>query len=930
MNRLFYAISLLAFASFSFVSCQKEPTPVNEDGKLVTVTFTADKTAIATKTAAVVDMVNNSVSYIWTNEDINNIKLFSVTTTTNDKDEEIEVLTEVSNPTVSKTTDGSKLTISATVSANSSYKFRAILCDPTSYTGSGSNYSERKPKIKVKQNPNGYENFDPTADILVSDDLNVVVGETGASGNMEMSFRRQVVINKMTLKNLTPGEKVSKVVVTSTTKDIQGYLNNGAMSGQSKVITLEYNDVEVPSSGEFPVYFVSMNNEGIALKIDVTTDAFNYTKSFASGKSIDLTFGVVTMFGIPFSDSDKTAVTSLPDGTYFITGVHDSQVYAAKKYVSGNNLSNPIEIDVDEQKESIGYVNDIEDCIFTFTRITEGDFVGKYTIQDAGGKYLYAAGGNANNYLKGENAPDEAGNAYWTVNKNGNSYDIESAGNASRKIMRFNFNDGSPIFSCYGAGQTAVTLYPASWCILNTTPYISINETERTKTALFSANSVVFNYIANQYAPTPSVTIASDPNSIIKESPVVSNGTITVTLNPNTENVEKTATLIVSGEGLDSDVTLTINQEAKPNNVFSYSFTSKSWAATRDGNEENWKSGKDGYQFSNDNKGIQVTAAATGANGTSPYSFTSVSKVVVIYCTNENSGAGSISVKVGNGTAISSSVTKTGGTTARTLEFAFNPAESGKVTITVDCTANSIFLIGADITAELSTTYSITCATGLANGSIEANKDAAYAGDEITLTATPAEGYQLGEWTVTEATSGAAVTVTNGIFTMPSDNVNVTATFEKQVVHHYVKVTSNSDITDGDYLIVYENGGVAFNGGLTSFDAVGNTVGVTISDNKIEATASTNAAKFTISSVTGGYSIRGASGKYIGVASYSNGLTTNDNAVVNGIDVSNGNASITVAFDEGPMTLKYNSASNQTRFRYYKSGQQAIQLYKLN
>ena len=144
----------------------------------------------------------------------------------------------------------------------------------------------------------------------------------------------------------------------------------------------------------------------------------------------------------------------------------------------------------------------------------------------------------------------------------------------------------------------------------------------------------------------------------------------------------------------------------------------------------------------------------------------------------------------------------------------------------------------------------------------------------------------------------------------------------------YVKVTSTSDLTDGQYLIVYEEGNVAFDGSLDSFDKVENTIAVTIEDNAIASTADTDAAAFTIASMDEGYSIQGTSGKYITVTSYANGLATSDEAAANGIDFDNGNVLITVEFTGGTMTLKYNDASNQLRFRYYKSGQKDIQLYK--
>ena len=145
----------------------------------------------------------------------------------------------------------------------------------------------------------------------------------------------------------------------------------------------------------------------------------------------------------------------------------------------------------------------------------------------------------------------------------------------------------------------------------------------------------------------------------------------------------------------------------------------------------------------------------------------------------------------------------------------------------------------------------------------------------------------------------------------------------------YNKVTSTSELTDGDYLIVYEDGNLAFNGGLETLDAVGNSVEVTISENTIASSTTVDAAVFSIAAIDGGYSIQSASGKYIGQTSDANGLVSGTSAYTNTISFDgSGNANII----SGGAYLRYNSASNQTRFRYYKSSsytnQKAIQLYK--
>lgn len=70
---------------------------------------------------------------------------------------------------------------------------------------------------------------------------------------------------------------------------------------------------------------------------------------------------------------------------------------------------------------------------------------------------------------------------------------------------------------------------------------------------------------------------------------------------------------------------------------------------------------------------------------------------------------------------------------------------------------------------------SITIASDILNGTVTASKTNATAGETITLTATPADGYEFGSFTVKNGT--ADVTVTNGTFTMPAGNVTVSATF---------------------------------------------------------------------------------------------------------------------------------------------------------
>ena len=146
----------------------------------------------------------------------------------------------------------------------------------------------------------------------------------------------------------------------------------------------------------------------------------------------------------------------------------------------------------------------------------------------------------------------------------------------------------------------------------------------------------------------------------------------------------------------------------------------------------------------------------------------------------------------------------------------------------------------------------------------------------------------------------------------------------------YVKVTSAPSDWSGDYLIVYEAGKVAFDGSRTTLDATSNTITVTISNGEIAATDAINKAKFTIAKSGNSYTIKSASGYYVGQSSNANGLKSSKTTTYN--NTLSINADGTVNFVSGGAYLRYNASSGQYRFRYFKSstytGQKAIALYK--
>ena len=84
-------------------------------------------------------------------------------------------------------------------------------------------------------------------------------------------------------------------------------------------------------------------------------------------------------------------------------------------------------------------------------------------------------------------------------------------------------------------------------------------------------------------------------------------------------------------------------------------------------------------------------------------------------------------------------------------------------------------LTNAEATYESLITYTVTIADTIEHGTVRADKSPATKGETITLTATPADGYKLGSYTVKNGEE--SVIVTNNTFTMPASNVTVSATF---------------------------------------------------------------------------------------------------------------------------------------------------------
>lgn len=141
--------------------------------------------------------------------------------------------------------------------------------------------------------------------------------------------------------------------------------------------------------------------------------------------------------------------------------------------------------------------------------------------------------------------------------------------------------------------------------------------------------------------------------------------------------------------------------------------------------------------------------------------------------------------------------------------------------------------------------YSVSCGT-VEGGKIASSLSRAEAGAEVTLTATPAEGYAFNEWSVKGADE-TVIEVVDNKFTMPAQNVTVSGTFSK-VAYTITKAAAEN----GSFIVKNGNAEVttAFKGDKLTLEATpveGFTFSnwnVTYKDGETEQTVNVNANAF--------------------------------------------------------------------------------------
>ena len=542
MRKILSSIMLIAVAAMAFVSCQKDETAAPE-----TLSATLTLNASVDQTKTYIDE-NNTVR--WGKEEA-----VSLYVGTGEGEDVTAKFFDSASTDVYDSEETASFTFTLEgVPAEGPYSLGGIY--PAS-AAMDDNTDPKKCKTILPQIQNAeVGKYDPAAYIMV---LKPETVETLPEAYVA-SFRRATALNKITLTNVK--EDITTVEITVPEgQDLAGRRNFDLTDGTSGEIYYgQSNTITVNSQftgSSIDVWFCSWGVE-LAAGEEMTIRMKNSNKSFtrtivAKGDGIKFVEGDLNTLKIDMASAKEESFDSFA-GEWLITGTTGGVTYAAGSYVSGNNIKASVALNI--SNDVIEPVDGLDKCKMFFTMITEGEYKGMYTIQDANGKYLYAASSSGNQLKAGALSATSA-NYYWTVECSDGKYSVVASKSANRNVMQFNGSDASNmLFACYAsASQSAITLYPYSMVKVDTTPKIVVSG-ETTKDVVFGGETVTFNYELKYLEGEDLTWEVSDPEIITEVTAV--EGVLSVTVAENTGEA-RTATITLSC-GAAETVVLTISQ----------------------------------------------------------------------------------------------------------------------------------------------------------------------------------------------------------------------------------------------------------------------------------------------------------------------------------------------------------------------------------
>ena len=192
---------------------------------------------------------------------------------------------------------------------------------------------------------------------------------------------------------------------------------------------------------------VSVSEEGV-VTATTAASAGTVTLVATTANSLSAQVSITVKASTPTTQSYKlvTSVANLAAGDRIVIA-NAAMDIGMKAYASGNNIPGGAITVANNEITSLGDAVEL-------TLEDAGD--GKFYIKMGDTGYLYAASSSANQ-LKVKTSKDSS-NGVWEFTYSNGVMGIVASGSSNRNVMRYNPNNGNPIFNCYGASSTTGTL----------------------------------------------------------------------------------------------------------------------------------------------------------------------------------------------------------------------------------------------------------------------------------------------------------------------------------------------------------------------------------------------------------------------------------------------------------------------------------------
>ncbi len=540
MRNSYKALCLAAAALVTaFVSCQKEKySPDYGKGSVITVKATVEDVANASKTH-----INGTQVYWDQDEQMNVVSFNSSSPETSGK--------EGSSSSFTPSADYTTATFTVTVDNEAANTIVGVYpASAAAGLGSGGDASRYTILLPSSQAATA-GSYDPAAYVMITRPQTLPV----ENNEWTASYIRTAALTRMEVSGLN--DDIKSVTITFPEgQAAAGHryfdLSEGAageiQSGQNG-ITISY--AEPLAAGEVQnIWFTSWNvdiAEGETVTVKVESGTSIYTKTFTAKKTVSLKENFLNIMPVNMEGATEEEIAPSDGhiGKYLIvsrkenntgTWVYMSDISDNNKYftIGTTDISASIDFESLSINDFEG-INGIENHIWTLSRTDDGytllnEAQGYYFQADNGGNEAHTSAAPVTVHMAAQ--PDGTTRIY--------------ASSTATRYLQFNANSGAERFACYSSDQQEIYLLPLEE---STEPTLTLNEAEKTVSA--SATSATFNYTAKNLTEDVTASVTADESRIISDVSVDGrNSTINVSLIPNTEEKEKTATITIFANGI--------------------------------------------------------------------------------------------------------------------------------------------------------------------------------------------------------------------------------------------------------------------------------------------------------------------------------------------------------------------------------------------